>query len=97
MRNSYTKLPGYDVELADIGEGAAYRIYIFRHTGLSRDEERIIEQVPGSRTLIIGGRRTKHELRLALQDIGRPQLGQLIGSTVSGKAHTALRAYLNLS
>lgn len=97
MRNSYKQLPGYPVEFADIGEGAAYRILIFRHTDLSDDEARIIEQVPDSRTLIIGGQRTKHELRRALRDIGRIQLGQIAGRNIGGKPHTALRAYLGLS
>ena len=47
--------------------------------------------------MLTGHQRTKRELRRALQDIGWPQLGQLIGATISGRPYTALRAYLGPS
>ena len=48
-------------------------------------------------TVIIGGERTRHERRSALQDIARPQLDQIIGQPIGSKPHTALHAYLGLS
>ena len=88
------KLNGFDILIADKPNS---RVNIFRHPRLQPDQLDLIEQAPGTRCLIIGGHRTKHELRRALRDIGRIQLGQISGRNIGGKPHTALRAYLGLS
>ena len=45
-------------------------------------------------TVIIGGERTRHERRSALQDIARPQLDQIIGQPIGRLAVSQLGIFL---
>lgn len=89
----FRQINEFNLEVINFG-ASNDRVLVFRLAGAGTNSP--WEKIEGTRTLLIGGKPARREMKRMLNSLGRSALKKAIPGGINSRTHTAMRKYFGL-